>query len=198
MVSDAPPATTNSAVNGSMTDSSSFQLLPTVEKGKADWREYRCLELPNGVTIVLVHDDQSKTTAAAACVNAGAAADPRNFSGLAHFCEHMVFLGSKKYPGENEYKRYLAQHGGRSNASTSLHLTTYKCEVIAEHAEQAVDIFSNFFVAPLFTQSGTSREVNAVDSENSKYVRCQKGSDRIALLCIARRLVYRYPNRTLP
>ena len=46
--------------------------------------------------------------------------------------------------------------------------TTYKCEVLAEHIEGAIDIFSNFFVSPLFTRSGTGREVNAVDSENSK------------------------------
>jgi insulysin len=84
------------------------------------------------------------------------------------FCEHMCFLGSVKYPGENEYKSYLAQHGGHSNASTSMHFTTYKFDVLAEHAERAIDIFANFFVAPLFTVSGTSREVLAVDSENSK------------------------------
>lgn len=78
------------------------------------------------------------------------------------------FLGSEKYPGENEYKRYLSSHGGRSNASTSMHLTNYKFEVLADHAEKAVDLFSNFFVAPLFTSSGTGREVQAVDSENSK------------------------------
>lgn len=79
-----------------------------------------------------------------------------------------MFLGSAKYPGENEYKAFLAQHGGHSNASTSMNLTTFKFEVLALHAEQALDIFSNFFVTPLFTASGTSREVQAVDSENSK------------------------------
>lgn len=46
--------------------------------------------------------------------------------------------------------------------------TCYKFDVVAEHAEKVIDIFSNFFIAPLFTQSGTNREVNAVDSENSK------------------------------
>ena len=49
-----------------------------------------------------------------------------------------------------------------------MHLTNYKFEVLADHAEKVVDIFSNFFIAPLFTQSGTGREVQAVDSENSK------------------------------
>lgn len=84
------------------------------------------------------------------------------------FCEHMCFLGSVKYPGENEYKSYLALHGGHSNASTSMHFTTYKFDILAEHAEHAIDIFANFFIEPLFTVSGTSREVHAVDSENSK------------------------------
>ena len=54
-------------------------------------------------------------------VEVGAGSDPRTMSGLAHFCEHMCFLGSEKYPGENDYKRYLASHGGRSNASTSMY-----------------------------------------------------------------------------
>lgn len=149
-------------------DSVLVEPLPDVIKGKADWRDYRAFRLPNGITCMVVHDKESRTTAMAACVKAGAAADPRNLSGLAHFCEHMCFLGSERYPGENDYKKYLAKHGGRSNASTSLHLTTYKFDVLADHAEQAVDMFSQFFVAPLFTPSGTSREVNAVDSENSK------------------------------
>ena len=79
-----------------------------------------------------------------------------------------MFLGNKKYPGENEYKAFLAQHGGRSNASTSMNLTTFKFDIVAKHGQQALDIFANFFVAPLFTASGTEREVQAVDSENSK------------------------------
>ena len=49
-----------------------------------------------------------------------------------------------------------------------MHITNYKFEIVADKAEKAVDIFSNFFVAPLFTSSGTGREVQAVDSENSK------------------------------
>ncbi|KAG7368781.1 protease III family protein [Nitzschia inconspicua] len=142
--------------------------LPTPIKGKADWRNYKAFQLENGVTCLVINDKESKTTAMSCVVNVGASADPRSMSGLAHFCEHMCFLGSEKYPGENEYKRYLSSHGGRSNASTSMYVTNYKFEVIAEKAEKAVDIFSNFFVAPLFTLSGTGREVNAVDSENSK------------------------------
>lgn len=83
---------------------SAIQLLPTPRKGKADWREYRPFRLDNGVTCMAVHDQESKVTAVTASVNVGAAADPRELSGLAHFAEHMCFLGSEKYPGENEVR----------------------------------------------------------------------------------------------
>ena len=46
-------------------------------------------------------------------------ADPPSVPGLAHWLEHSVHLGSNRYPGDNEYKTFLAQHGGSSNAATS-------------------------------------------------------------------------------
>ena len=46
--------------------------------------------------------------------------------------------------------------------------TTYQFDVLADHGEKVLDIFTNFFISPLFSKSGTQREVNAVDSENSK------------------------------
>lgn len=147
-----------------------MEALPTPIKGYADWRSYKAIRLENGVTVVLVHDVNSKHFACANSVSVGASCDPRELSGLAHFTEHMCFLGSEEYPRENEYKQYLSKHGGRSNASTSLSHTTYQFEILAEDevALKALDIFVHFFVNPLFTKSGTQREVQAVDSENSK------------------------------
>ncbi|KAL7452764.1 hypothetical protein ACHAWC_004489 [Mediolabrus comicus] len=151
------------AANGTAVD-----YLPPPVQGNADYRKYRALRLQNGVTALLTQDSQSKHFAAAVTVDAGASSDPRALPGLAHFTEHMCFLGSKRYPEENEYKHFLAQHGGKSNASTSMSHTTYQFDVLAEFGEHALDIFSNFFVSPLFSRSGTGREVQAVDSENSK------------------------------
>lgn len=44
--------------------------------------------------------------------------DPPDVPGLAHFLEHAVHLGSAKYPEDSDFKFYLSQHGGASNAST--------------------------------------------------------------------------------
>ena len=42
----------------------------------------------------------------------------KKFNGLAHFCEHMLFLGTKKYPDQNQYQKFLEENGGDSNAAT--------------------------------------------------------------------------------
>lgn len=69
----------------------------------------------------------------------GSLSDPANISGLAHFCEHMLFLGTKKYPKENEYSQFLSEHAGSSNAFTSGEHTNYYFDVSHEHLQGALD-----------------------------------------------------------
>lgn len=79
----------------------------------------------------------------------------------------MLFLGTEKYPNESEYNQYLKDHGGSSNASTGTHDTVYQFDVHSDNLEGAMDRFSQFFITPLFTETATDRELNAVNSENS-------------------------------
>lgn len=102
---------------------------------------------------------------AALDVHVGASLDPNNLFGLAHFLEHMLFMGTEKYPSENEYAEYISNNGGYNNAFTSLTDTNYHFEVSNEGFEEAVDRFSQFFLAPLMNESSTEREMKAVDSE---------------------------------
>lgn len=83
--------------------------------------------------------------------------DPVELPGLAHFCEHMLFMGTKTYPDENEYSKYLTDNGGGSNAYTSSCNTNYYFDVTPPHFEGALDRFSRFFIEPLFAQSATDR-----------------------------------------
>lgn len=69
----------------------------------------------------------------------GSLSDPPNIAGLSHFCEHMLFLGTKKYPKENEYSQFLSEHAGSSNAFTSGEHTNYYFDVSHEHLEGALD-----------------------------------------------------------
>lgn len=80
----------------------------------------------------------------------------------------MLFLGTKTYPTENEYSSFLNSHGGFSNAYTGQENTVYYFDVQSDSFEEALNMFAAFFICPLFTESATEREVNAVDSENTK------------------------------
>lgn len=76
----------------------------------------------------------------------------------------MLFLGTEKYPDENEYSNYLNTNGGSSNAFTSAENTNYYFDVTCGFLEGALDRFAQFFISPLFTQDSTDREMNAIDS----------------------------------
>ncbi|KAI9024789.1 Metalloenzyme, LuxS/M16 peptidase-like protein [Hyaloraphidium curvatum] len=139
-----------------------------VRKPDVDDRQYRLLELPNGLEILLVHDAETEKAAAALDVNVGHLADPDEWQGLAHFLEHLLFMGTAKYPQENDYSDFLAKHAGYSNAFTGPEDTNYYFEVSSDFLEPALDRFAQFFISPLFNASGVDREMNAVDSEHKK------------------------------
>nr|GLL33514.1 nardilysin-like isoform X1 [Ipomoea trifida] len=99
------------------------------------------------------------------CVGMGSFLDPYEAQGLAHFLEHMLFMGSTEFPDENEYDSYLSKHGGSSNAYTETEHTCYHFEVKREFLYGALKRFSQFFVSPLVKAEAMEREVLAVDSE---------------------------------
>lgn len=143
-----------------MTTSASLQI------PKIDDRIYFQFTLSNGIPVTLVHDRTSEKCSCSLSVKTGAMYDP--LPGIAHITEHAVFLGSAKYPVENAYKNFLNKNGGSSNAGTSMEDTTYKFNVNSDAFDPALDLFSQFFKSPLFATEAISREIMAVDSEDSK------------------------------
>ena len=124
--------------------------------------------LPNGMKITITHMPNSEKAAAALTVQAGAKDDPTGAEGLAHFTEHAVFLGSTTYPKENEFKTFLSKNGGSCNGGTGMEQTSYQFQVNKDSFAHALDVWSHFFVDPLFTPEAISREIMAVDAEDSK------------------------------
>ncbi|KAG7926562.1 hypothetical protein KL925_003612 [Ogataea polymorpha] len=143
-------------------------LSQNLEKPDIDDRQYRLIELPNGLVSLVISDPTTDKSAAALDVNVGAFQDPPELPGLAHFCEHLLFMGTSKYPSENEYSSYLSKNSGFSNAFTSSEHTNYYFEVANDAMHGALDRFSQFFISPLFDPNCKDREINAVDSENKK------------------------------
>eukprot|EP00008_Paramoeba_atlantica_P012445 CAMPEP_0201483010 /NCGR_PEP_ID=MMETSP0151_2-20130828/7248_1 /ASSEMBLY_ACC=CAM_ASM_000257 /TAXON_ID=200890 /ORGANISM="Paramoeba atlantica, Strain 621/1 / CCAP 1560/9" /LENGTH=362 /DNA_ID=CAMNT_0047865955 /DNA_START=91 /DNA_END=1176 /DNA_ORIENTATION=+ len=135
---------------------------------KKEKRPHDVFFLENGLQVTIVSDDTADQAAAALDVRVGALCDPWEIQGMAHFLEHMLFLGTEKYPDENSYSSFLQENGGHSNAYTAAESTNYYFDVVHNKLEEALDRFSQFFISPLFTESATDRERNAIESEFSK------------------------------
>lgn len=134
-------------------------------KSPADSRDYRYLKLANGMPVLLISDPASPKAAAALDVHVGSADNPPGRGGLAHFLEHMLFLGTEKYPDSGEYERYISEHGGSRNAYTSFEHTNYFFDIDAEYLAGGLDRFAQFFIAPTFDVDYVAREKNAVQAE---------------------------------
>lgn len=137
----------------------------SVIKSPNDPAEYRAVTLPNGLRVLLVHDGRADKASTSMDVNVGSASDPEDMPGLAHFLEHMLFLGTDRYPKADEYQQYLSEHGGSPNASTYERNTNFFFDIPPDALQGALDRFSQFFIAPQFNADYVDRERHAVHAE---------------------------------
>ncbi|MCB1843248.1 MAG: insulinase family protein [Halioglobus sp.] len=126
---------------------------------------YRLLTLPNELEVLLISAPDSPKAAASLAVMVGSGDNPPGRGGLAHFLEHMLFLGTDKYPDAAEYEEYITEHGGMRNAYTSFDHTNYFFDINAEHLPEALDRFAQFFISPRFDAVYVDREKQAVEAE---------------------------------
>ncbi|KAK1060679.1 metalloprotease [Friedmanniomyces endolithicus] len=170
------------------------RLADKLEKPLLDNRSYRVVKLSNELEALLIHDPDTDKASAAMDINVGSFSDAEDLPGMAHAVEHLLFMGTEKYPGENDYNQYLTKYGGYSNAFTASTSTNYYFELSASATSNSpstslnaskenlpvsiskgqsplyggLDRFAQFFVRPLFLEDVLDRELRAVDSENKK------------------------------
>lgn len=128
------------------------------------------MELENGLQAYLISDPHAAQSGAALVVGVGSWEDGKETPGIAHFLEHMLFLGTKTYPKESEYSEFIAEHAGLSNAYTASDRTAYLFSIDHNAFPAALDRFSRFFYEPLFNPSGVARELNAINQEYAKNI----------------------------
>jgi secreted Zn-dependent insulinase-like peptidase len=167
--SPAPKAQTAPATPRATAPSPASALPPRIV-APTDQARFRRLVLPNGMRVLLASDPRFNRSAAALVVDVGQIDDPRDTEGLAHFLEHMLFLGTAKYPDEGEYGRFIQRNGGSQNAYTASDHTNYHFEVRHEALPGALDRFAQFFIAPSFNPAFVGREVTAVHNEAMRHL----------------------------
>lgn len=145
-------------------DSSKTQILTSSLQSRKTLK----IRLENGLEAYIISDPQSNQSAAALTVESGSWQDPEEFPGLAHFVEHMLFMGTESFPEESGFNNYVQDHNGYTNAYTSSDHSSYAFSVSHDAFKSALERFASFFISPLFDESGLERELQAIDQEFAK------------------------------
>ena len=164
------PLTFRSRVVSDRLESKNIDMMYTeamIIKPEIDHREYQHHRLENGLEMVIISDPDTNMAAGSLSVNVGNYQDP-DVHGLAHFLEHMLFMGTKTYPDENLYQKILSDNNGMSNAWTGGEHTNYHFCIDPHALDKIIDVFAHFFIDPLLKKDAVEREMNAVDSEHQK------------------------------
>lgn len=155
-------------------------LLSAVRRPVHDKRAYRYVLLSNGTKVLLVSDPDGDEAAASVAVGVGSFADPADLQGLAHFTEHMLFQGSRKFSTNTGFFDFIHDKGGRANAYTSHTFTVMSFAVPARHLAEALERVADIFANPTLDPRDATQEVKAVHEEFA--IRLSDDSVRLAHL----------------
>ncbi|WP_065426620.1 pyrroloquinoline quinone biosynthesis protein PqqF, partial [Pseudomonas aeruginosa] len=125
----------------------------------------RACVLPNGLRLHLAHDPAASRAAAWLRVAAGSHDEPSAHPGLAHFLEHLSFLGGAAFPGDERLMPWLQVRGGQVNASTRGRTTDYFFEVTAEHLGAGLARLIDMLARPLLDIDAQRREREVLEAE---------------------------------
>ena len=95
--------------------------------------------LNNGLRLIVVENPRAPVVAQMMWYNFGSSIEKKGKSGLAHFMEHLMFKGTKKYP-KSYYSDFLSKIGGSENAFTSYDYTAYYQIFPSQHVEKIVEL----------------------------------------------------------
>ena len=113
-----------------MDPNSSYE--PNVIKSPNDKNDYYSSVLPNGMKYLIIHDPLCDRSACAMDISMGSLYNPPDIEGLAHCLEHILFLGTEKYPEKNDFSDFLSKNSGSTNSYTSLESINFHFYVLNE------------------------------------------------------------------
>ncbi|NWL76721.1 pyrroloquinoline quinone biosynthesis protein PqqF [Pseudomonas taiwanensis] len=125
------------------------------------------MHLANGLQVRLMQRPGTAMGAVLVDIEGGSHDEPAEYPGLAHFLEHLVFLGSRDFPPEQSLIPFVQRLGGRVNASTQARRTRFFCEVPATHLDQALARLMDMLVNPLLETAAIWRERDVLQAEYS-------------------------------
>ncbi|MEN1833186.1 pyrroloquinoline quinone biosynthesis protein PqqF [Pseudomonas lijiangensis] len=140
------------------------------------------LVLPNGLNVVLCHAPRLKRCAASLRVAAGSHDVPLAWPGLAHFLEHLFFLGTERFAADQNLMAFVQRHGGQINASTREHTTDFFFELPPSAFAQGLERLCDMLAHPRMSLPDQLREREVLHAEFIAWTQDAKARQQISLL----------------
>lgn len=125
--------------------------------------------ISNGIRVVLFPVEGVESVTAEVFVGAGTKQENPRVNGLAHFLEHMVFKGTKKYPSAQIVAASVDSAGGYINAHTSKEVVAFYVKTRANKINLSLDLLSEFIKAPILDAEEIEREKGVILEEIAMY-----------------------------
>lgn len=125
--------------------------------------------LDSGLELVRIPMASISSVTALVLGNTGSRYEKPAQQGLAHFFEHMVFKGTKKYPDPQVLASTIDAVGAQSNAFTSKEYTGYYVKAASKHLERSLDVLSDMLLQPLIKPEDIEREKGVIIEEINMY-----------------------------
>lgn len=129
---------------------------------------YKKTILPNGLRVVSYPIKNRNSVSLGFFVGAGARHEPEAIMGAAHFLEHIVFKGSKKYTCD-EIKNRVEGVGGMLNAFTGDEETCYYAKIPVKYFKQTFETFADMIFQPKIAPGDMRKEKTVIVEEIKMY-----------------------------
>lgn len=135
----------------------------------------------NGLTLSLRHEPRLKQCAAFLRVHAGSHDVPTAWPGLAHFLEHLLFLGTDRFPAGDNLMAYVQRHGGQVNARTQARHTDFFFEVPSAAFEGGLERLCDMLAHPRMNLDEQVREREVLHAEFIAWAREPSAQRQLSL-----------------
>jgi len=128
---------------------------------------YNTMTLSNGLRVI----HQSSDSNVVYCgyeLNVGTRNEEPGYEGMAHFCEHVSFKGTKRRKSWH-ISNALESVGGDLNAYTNKEDTVYYAAVLKEHTARAIDLLTDIVFYSTYPQAEIDKEVEVICDEIESY-----------------------------
>lgn len=125
--------------------------------------------LKNGMQVVVITNTKVPAVSHMVWYKIGSQDETQGTSGIAHFLEHLMFKGTKKFP-KGQFSSLVARAGGNDNAFTSSDYTAYFQNIAKDKLELVMELEADRMQNLVFDEEAVAKERQVILEERSSRI----------------------------